>query len=171
MRPLRDLFVPLALATASLAACSKEAPPSPGATQTAVPASAATPSTGPVASTAPEPSNRGPGAGGGDDEHDAPAPAKTYACGSKGQPKCPMQAWMKKHMAAASADGDGPALAKLFDYVAAHAPPGYATWASIANEGAAKARAGDIDGAKASCKSCHREYKAKYKAELRDRPF
>jgi hypothetical protein len=78
---------------------------------------------------------------------------------------------MKANMAPATASSDGPALAKGLDYIAAHAPPGMPNWSSIAKAGATKARAGDIDGAKASCKTCHDSYKAKYKTEVRDRPF
>jgi hypothetical protein len=78
---------------------------------------------------------------------------------------------MKANMGPAAASGDGPDLAKGLDYIAAHAPAGMPNWSGIAKAGASKARAGDIDGAKASCKSCHDQYKAKYKAEVRDRPF
>ena len=46
--------------------------------------------------------------------------------------------------------------------------PGSLTF-HVEDGGALVAR--DIDGAKASCKSCHDQYKAKYKAEVRDRPF
>lgn len=103
----------------------------------------------------------------------APVPedGKTFACGGDGQPKCPMQAWMKANMAPAAANGDGAALAKALEYVAGHAPPGFAKWTAIAKEGSDKAKAGDLDSAKKACKSCHDEYKAKYKAEMRDRPF
>jgi hypothetical protein len=72
-------------------------------------------------------------------------------------------------MAPAAASGDGAMLAKALDKVAAHSPPNLFLWTSIAREGAAKARAGDIDGAKASCKTCHEQYKARYKTETRDR--
>jgi cytochrome c553 len=78
---------------------------------------------------------------------------------------------MKANMGPAAASGDGPDLAKGLDYIAAHAPAGMPNWSGIAKGGAAKAKAGDIDGAKAACKSCHDQYKAKYKAEVRDRPF
>jgi hypothetical protein len=64
---------------------------------------------------------------------------------------------------------DLPALAAALDEVAAFAPPGYAHWASISKDGASAARSGDLDAAKASCRSCHEQYKAKYKTELRDR--
>ena len=100
----------------------------------------------------------------------APA-AHPSECGEKGQKPCPLQGWMKANMAAAAASGDANELAKQFDYVASHAPPGLANWSTIAKSGATKAKAGDIDGAKGACKSCHDQYKAKYKAELRDRAF
>ena len=51
------------------------------------------------------------------------------------------------------------------------APPGMPNWESIAKTGAAKAAAGDVAAAKASCKSCHDQYKARYKAQWRDRAF
>jgi hypothetical protein len=78
---------------------------------------------------------------------------------------------MKANMAPAAASDDAPALAKAFDYVAARAPSSMPNWASIAKGAAAKARAGDIAGGKAACKSCHDQYKAKYKVEMRDRAF
>jgi hypothetical protein len=96
---------------------------------------------------------------------------KTFDCGAKGQKPCPMQGWMKSVMASASSSGDGAKLAAALSYVAARPPPGFGTWASIANAGVAKAKAGDIDGAKATCKQCHDAYKEKYKTTMRDRPF
>ena len=98
---------------------------------------------------------------------------KTFACGDKdkGQAACPTQAWMKANMAPAVASEDGPAIAKGLDYIAAHAPAGMPNWSSISKAGATKARAGDIAGAKATCKTCHDQYKAKYKSEMRDRSF
>ena len=101
----------------------------------------------------------------------ATAAEKVYDCGAKGQKFCPLQGWMKKVMAGASSNEDGPALAKALTYVADHAPPEYKGWQTIAGDGAMKAKAGDIDGAKAACKQCHDAYKAKYKAEMRDRAF
>ena len=101
----------------------------------------------------------------------AAAGAKKFDCGAKGQKPCPMQGWMKSVMAAASSSGEGAKLAQALEYVAGHAPPGYGNWSTIANAGAAKAKAGDIDAAKASCKQCHDAYKDDYKAKMRDRPF
>jgi hypothetical protein len=107
------------------------------------------------------------------DEADAPAEpgAKTFDCGARGQKPCPMQKWMKTVMAGASSSGDGARLAEALTYVANHAPPGFTTWSALATDGAKKAKADDIDGAKVSCKQCHDVYKKKYKSTLRDRPF
>lgn len=106
------------------------------------------------------------------DEGDAPvAGAKTFDCGAKGQKPCPMQKWMKTVMAGASSSGEGARLAEALTYVAKHPPPGFATWSALATDGAKKAKADDIDGAKVSCKQCHDLYKKKYKATLRDLPF
>lgn len=138
--------------------------PGPSATQAAPPVTAATTATATAAPSssadeAPTPSGS------------AIAGAKTFDCGAKGQKMCPMQAWMKANMAAASSSGEGDKLATALTYVATHVPPGFAGWAAMAKDGAAKAKAGDIDGAKLSCKQCHDAYKEKYKATMRDRPY
>ena len=82
-----------------------------------------------------------------------------------------MQKWMKDNTSAASQAGDLPALATALDKIVGMAPPGYTNWASISKDGAAAARAGNLDGAKASCTECHKQYKNKYKTELRTRPL
>jgi hypothetical protein len=97
--------------------------------------------------------------------------AKVFDCGAKGQKLCPMQKWMKTVMAGASSSDDGAKLAAALTYVADHPPPGFATWAAISSDGAKKAKADDIDGAKVSCKQCHDLFKKKYIATMRDRPF
>jgi len=50
------------------------------------------------------------------------------------------------------------------------APAGYTNWASIAKDGAKAARAADLGGVKASCRTCHDQYKKPYKTEMRTRP-
>ncbi|AUX25769.1 hypothetical protein SOCEGT47_063200 [Sorangium cellulosum] len=106
---------------------------------------------------------------------DAPASvteeAKKFDCGKKGQKACPMQGWMKKVMQTATTSGDGAKIAKALEYIASKPPPGMGKWVSISKEGAEKAKKGDIDGAKKSCKTCHDMYKADYKAKHRDLPF
>ncbi|AUX41369.1 uncharacterized protein SOCE26_027800 [Sorangium cellulosum] len=101
----------------------------------------------------------------------AQAGEKKFDCGSKGQKPCPMQAWMKSTMASATSSGDGAKIAAALTYVAGKPPPGMGSWVSISKNGASKAKAGDIDGAKASCKQCHDLYKEQYKKTMRDRPW
>lgn len=101
----------------------------------------------------------------------AAAGPKTFDCGAKGQKPCPMQGWMKTVMASASSSGDGTKLANALAYTAGKSPPGMGQWAAISNAGVAKAKAGDIEGAKATCKQCHDLYKEKYKSSMRDRPW
>jgi hypothetical protein len=101
------------------------------------------------------------------------AAAAPVACGDAPLPPCPLFAWMKANAgpAAGHADADPATLANVLDKIAAFAPPGYPNWVSISKDGAAAARAGQSDAAKASCRGCHTQYKAKYKAELRSRPL
>ena len=99
------------------------------------------------------------------------AAGKKYNCGGKGQKACPMQGWMKGVMARAMASGDGEKIAKALNTIAAKPVAGFGSWTGIAAAGAAKAAAGDIDGAKASCKKCHSLYQKKYVATMRDQPW
>jgi hypothetical protein len=101
----------------------------------------------------------------------ATAAAKKFDCGEKGQKACPMQGWMKSAMGSAVASGDGEKIAKALETVARKPVAGMGQWSAIAIEGAGKARAGDIDGAKQSCKKCHDLYKYKYQTTLRDQPW
>ena len=90
-------------------------------------------------------------------------------CGTKPQPDCPLQAWMKANMNPAVSSADAPALAIALDKSAAFAPPGYGNWVSIAKDGAKSAKEGNIDATKQSCRTCHEQYKKKYQAEMRGR--
>jgi hypothetical protein len=62
-----------------------------------------------------------------------------------------------------------PALAIAFEKITKMAPAGYTNWVSISKDGAAAAKASNVDASKAACRSCHDQYKAKYKAEMRAR--
>jgi hypothetical protein len=101
----------------------------------------------------------------------AAAGEKTFDCGAKGQKACPMQGWMKSVMGAAAQSGDGQKLAAALATVASKPVPGYGQWVAISNDGVAKAKAGDIEGAKKTCEKCHALYKDKYKKTMRDRPW
>ncbi|HSO32644.1 MAG TPA: hypothetical protein VLT33_09010, partial [Labilithrix sp.] len=95
--------------------------------------------------------------------------AANALCGVKPQPDCPLQAWMKANTNPAIAAADFPALATALEKTVTFAPAGYGNWASIAKDGAKAAKAGDMTATKASCRTCHDQYKAKYKADLRGR--
>ncbi|HEV8548750.1 MAG TPA: hypothetical protein VGQ57_06980 [Polyangiaceae bacterium] len=99
---------------------------------------------------------------------DSPANA---TCGKKPLPDCPTQKWMKENMKPALDQENGPKLAQAFETVATHAPAGYAGWDAIAKKGADAARANDIAGVKAACKSCHDDLRSRFKKELRDKPL
>jgi hypothetical protein len=93
------------------------------------------------------------------------------ACGKPGQPPCPLFAWMKANAGPAMAAKDFGDLGKSLHQMIAFAPPGYTNWVSIAKDGEAAALKQNMDGVKASCRTCHEQYKQKYKNELRARPL
>lgn len=140
--------------------CSRSAPTdaTTGAAPTTIPTAAPT-----ATSTA----SSDPSADATASDGDAP-PSKKYDCGARGQQPCPMQKWMKRVLGPASSSGDGPKLAAALSFAATKPPPGYKDWATMANEGAAKAKAGDIEAAKASCRKCHDAYKEHYQNNMRD---
>lgn len=76
---------------------------------------------------------------------------------------------MKTNTNTAVTTNDLPALATALDKTASFAPAGYTNWATISKDGAKAARAGDMTAAKASCRTCHDQYKQKYKTEMRAR--
>jgi len=76
---------------------------------------------------------------------------------------------MKANTNPAIAANDLPGLATALEKTVTLGPAGYTNWASIAKDGAKAAKAGDMTAAKASCRTCHDQYKAKYKADLRGR--
>ena len=151
-----------AATTATVAATTTTASAAPSAD----PAPTATVATTATATAAPTGTTVTPAASGS-----AAAGPKKFDCGEKGQKNCPMQGWMKSVMGSAASSGDGEKLAKALSYVAGKAPPGMGQWSAISSAGAAKAKAGDIDGAKASCKQCHDLYKNKYVTTMRDMPW
>ena len=70
-----------------------------------------------------------------------------------------------KKMGAELAGGDAKALAPIFTQTKAKAKPEFTDWSRFADEGKAAADKGDIDAAKASCKSCHDAYRTTYKTK------
>jgi hypothetical protein len=178
-----SLFLGLAgsLALASVSACSKGDPSSPASEPPAAPLadSVVTPPAPTVVASAPAVVASAPAI------VSAPvASAPTLVrvagratarsdptCGDKPRPPCPLYAWMKANTSAAMSAEDFDGLAAALDKVVTFAPAGYENWASIAKDGANAARDRSLDGVKAACRSCHQQYKDKYKKEMRDRPI
>ena len=77
-----------------------------------------------------------------------------------------MKTLMKK-MGAAAASEDAKALGPLLAEAKTMKPadPEYASWDAIVDKGKAAADAGDLAGAKASCKSCHTAYRDTFKTK------
>jgi hypothetical protein len=102
----------------------------------------------------------------------APAPPSD---GGPSPSEAPLLYWMRDHAAKALREGDAFALAAAFDQIASFSPkvppPAYANWVSIANDGAAAARAASPEGAKAACRGCHAQYRKTYQTEMRSRPL
>lgn len=70
-----------------------------------------------------------------------------------------------KKMNAQILNGDAKSLSPLFDSTKEKAKPEFATWNAIVDRGKAAALAGNLDGAKATCKECHDAYRNDYKTK------
>jgi cytochrome c556 len=82
---------------------------------------------------------------------------------------------METNVDPAANKGDTKALATLFEKIAKFNPdPKWDTenpsWSGIAKAGADAAAKGDLAGAKAQCKSCHKAFREKYKSTYRMKP-
>lgn len=109
-------------------------------------------------------------------EESKPAAAAAGTCGEEGQPMCPLQAFMEKNLQGPMDVGELDAVSQGLIRTSKLAPDpswnaGSTGWAAIAKAGAAAADAGDEAGAKQSCKSCHKAFRNKYKAEFRTKPL
>jgi hypothetical protein len=96
--------------------------------------------------------------------------AASGTCGSKGQPDCPLQRWMKSTLQTYQRAGDYERLARAFGELGAHAPAGYDSWKTQAEHGAQLAAKQDADGIKQVCKDCHQEHRARFRKERREAP-
>jgi hypothetical protein len=94
--------------------------------------------------------------------------AVTTACGSKGQPDCPLQGWMKATVQQYLNAGDNERLASSLGELAKHAPQGYEGWEAAAKAGADAAQAGDIAGVRKQCQSCHQKHRPRFRTEMRN---
>jgi hypothetical protein len=134
------------------------APPTKQSAQPATPAETA------AATPTPSPATPAPAA----------QPLAAGPCGDKGQPRCPLQAWMEDHLQSALDKKDTAALAKGLTRAANFAPDaswnaGPQGWSAIATAGVDAAKSGDIAATQAACKSCHKAWRTKYKQTFRTR--
>ena len=86
-------------------------------------------------------------------------------------PDFPLQAWMKATAARTMVSGSPEALVAVFDRIERFDPPGYDGWKTIAGQGAAAARASNVDGCRVACKACHDRYRQSYRDRDRRRPL
>jgi hypothetical protein len=99
------------------------------------------------------------------------ASSTSSPCGDRPLRPCTLRDWMKANTGPAMMSQDFDALAEALDRVATFAPTGYPNWASIARDGASAAQVLDLEAVRAACRSCHSQYKDRYKRELHDRPI
>lgn len=77
---------------------------------------------------------------------------------------------MQKNANPAVQSGDAAKVGAVLEQIGKMTPPaGYPNWEKISADGAAAGKSGDFTAAKASCRTCHDQYKAKYKTDDRGR--
>jgi len=72
---------------------------------------------------------------------------------------------LMKSLGTAASDENAKAMAPLLAKTKAFAKPDMPNWVALAERGEKAATAGDVAGAKATCKGCHDAYKASYKTK------
>jgi hypothetical protein len=157
---MRSLLIALALAAVSSGCDDARGTPAPPPAEAPVAEASTLPAAAPP-----------PTASADETAGDDAAPKKAYACGAKGQPTCPMQGWMKEHVAKSVNRADLKAIADDLAFIAKHPVEGYDEWVKIAETGAEAARNDDLSGARNACKGCHKLYQRRYKEERRDAPW
>lgn len=112
----------------------------------------------------------------------APAPPSAAAsqaavsvsetCGNPGQPRCPLQEWMRATLQAYLVRDDAsnlPRIAAALDKLANAGPPEYASWGSLARGGSEAARRHDFPALKEACAGCHDAYRTEFRGHMRAR--
>lgn len=82
-----------------------------------------------------------------------------------GAVKRPLQRWMSDELMFRLRAKDLPGLANALGALAEVAPPGYPRWRDIAAAAARDAVAADIEAVRRGCASCHRQYRAHFRAQ------
>lgn len=102
----------------------------------------------------------------------APGAAEPSAvCGAPGKPACPLQHWMRRHLATALAHKDTRELARRFADIERlnPEPRKWLNWNKFARDGAKAAREGKARGVIAACARCHSIYRPEYNIKYRTR--
>jgi hypothetical protein len=99
----------------------------------------------------------------------APAVSAPAAVSSSVPTEAPLRGWMRASAGPAMQNEDAKKLERAFSRIRGFEPPGYDGWAGFADTGAAAARRGDMEGARAACASCHSQYRSRYVKDLRGR--
>lgn len=99
------------------------------------------------------------------------APSQQGVCGAPGLPPCPLQRWMRARVATPLAQDDLVVLAASLERTATLSPDAsWSAWPDLARRGAAAAKRGDLNAARATCKACHDSFREAYRAKYRLRP-
>jgi hypothetical protein len=106
----------------------------------------------------------------------APPSAPAQPCGETGQPFCPLQGFMQQKLQDAVDAGNLALAAQNLARVRAFVPDpswndGGSGWSSLVDAALAAASHNDADATRNACKSCHKTWRAKYKASFRTRPL
>jgi cytochrome c1 len=84
---------------------------------------------------------------------------------TEGAVKRPLQRWMSDELMFRIRAKDLPGLADALGALAEVAPPGYPRWQGIAAAAARDAAAADVEAVRRGCASCHRQYRAQFRAQ------
>jgi hypothetical protein len=109
--------------------------------------------------------------------HAAPTssvPVQPAACGEKGQPQCPLQAWMERNLQRPLDAGDTAKVASGLAHVAKLVPdPGWNAgpqgWFTLTRTAEQAAQRGDVALLQRACKACHKAWRRQYRADFRHR--
>jgi hypothetical protein len=98
--------------------------------------------------------------------------AASDSCGSPGQPRCPLQEWMRATLQAYLVRDDPsnlPRIAAALDKLANASPAEYSSWGALARRGAEAARRHDFPALKEACAGCHDAYRTQFRGSMRAR--
>lgn len=99
-------------------------------------------------------------------------PGALAACGSPGQPRCPLQEWMRATLQAYLVREEAsnlPRISAALDKLASVSPAEYSDWGALARRGSEAARRHDFPALKEACAGCHDAYRTEFRGHMRGR--